>query len=134
MAEKKAEKTVKEKPEKKEKKEAAPKKEEKQTKEAKPKEEVPKKAVEKAEAKVEKKVEEKVKEPAKEKAEAPAPKSKSKSFQVPKSRCVSCGAYIAVGDGSVTFPCPECGEGSGRCANCRALGRQYKCTCGFVGP
>jgi len=128
MAKKKAEKTVKEKPEKKEKKVVAPKKEEKQTKEAKTKEKVPKKAVEKAEAKVEEKVEEK------EKAKAPAPKSKSKGFQVPKSRCVSCGVYIAVGDGSVTFPCPECGEGSGRCVNCRALGRQYKCTCGFVGP
>lgn len=130
MVKKKADKTVKKKAEKKEKKVAAPKKEEKQTKESKKPEEVPKEAVKKVEAKVE----EKVQEPAEEKVEVPAPRPVSKILDGPKLRCLSCGKYVTSGDGSVTFPCPNCGESMGRCSNCRALSRMYKCVCGFVGP
>ncbi len=48
--------------------------------------------------------------------------------------CISCGAYITVGNGSVKLPCPECGEAIGRCERCRLLGRRYTCKCGFEGP
>jgi hypothetical protein len=54
--------------------------------------------------------------------------------EVHRNRCISCGSYVVIGDGSVLFPCPECGELIGRCANCRALGRRYTCKCEFTGP
>ncbi len=79
-------------------------------------------------------VSKKVGEEAQEQVEEPTPKVLKERAEVPKVRCVSCGVYIAVGDGSVNFPCPDCGELTGRCANCRALGRMYTCTCGFIGP
>ena len=51
-----------------------------------------------------------------------------------KLRCISCGAYVAIGAGSVKLPCPECGEVVGRCARCRTLGKKYNCKCGYEGP
>ncbi|MFH1773397.1 MAG: zinc finger domain-containing protein [Methanobacteriota archaeon] len=49
-------------------------------------------------------------------------------------RCISCGAYITIGDGSVKFPCPECDEIIGRCTRCRDLSKKFVSKCGFVGP
>lgn len=51
-----------------------------------------------------------------------------------KSTCSSCGAIFTIGDGSVKFQCPACGETIGRCARCRTIGKKYYCTCGFEGP
>jgi hypothetical protein len=51
-----------------------------------------------------------------------------------KTTCISCGAHILIGEGSVEFPCPACGEAVGRCARCRTIGKKYTCTCGFEGP
>ncbi|MDP6459462.1 MAG: zinc finger domain-containing protein [Candidatus Hydrothermarchaeota archaeon] len=51
-----------------------------------------------------------------------------------KSKCISCGAIFHIGDESVEFPCPACGESLGRCARCRTIGKKYTCTCGFGGP
>lgn len=49
-------------------------------------------------------------------------------------RCISCGGYVVIGDGSVSFPCPACGEMIGRCSRCRRIGKRYACSCGFEGP
>jgi len=49
-------------------------------------------------------------------------------------KCISCGAYVTVGRGSVKFPCPECGEIIARCIRCRELGKRYFSKCGFEGP
>lgn len=51
-----------------------------------------------------------------------------------RTRCVSCGTYVAIGDGSVEFKCPECEKVTGRCQQCRKLGKRYSCECGFEGP
>jgi len=49
--------------------------------------------------------------------------------------CISCGSYVKVGEGSVQFKCPGCGELIGRCSRCRELGKRYVCAaCGFEGP
>ncbi|MFQ6105855.1 MAG: zinc finger domain-containing protein [Candidatus Hydrothermarchaeaceae archaeon] len=49
-------------------------------------------------------------------------------------RCISCGAYIQVGSGSVKFECPMCEESIGRCTRCRELGKRFTSKCGFEGP
>ncbi len=48
--------------------------------------------------------------------------------------CITCGAYILIGNGSVKFSCPECGELIGRCVRCKDLGKRFSCKCGFYGP
>ncbi len=69
------------------------------------------------------------------KKEVKKPKKVASTFvDAPKSRCVSCGAYVIVGSGSVKFSCPNCDAPLGRCSNCRTLARSFTCTCGFVGP
>ncbi|RLF49725.1 MAG: RNA-binding protein [Thermoplasmata archaeon] len=49
--------------------------------------------------------------------------------------CISCGVRL-VEEGSVVFPCPNCGEELiGRCKRCRDQGIPYVCKkCGFEGP
>lgn len=51
-----------------------------------------------------------------------------------KLRCISCGGYVVIGDGSVAFPCPLCDETIGRCSRCRRIGKRYTSSCGFEGP
>lgn len=48
--------------------------------------------------------------------------------------CITCGVYVAPGDGAVKMPCPACGEAIGRCPRCRDLGKRYTHKCGFEGP
>lgn len=48
--------------------------------------------------------------------------------------CKTCGARAVIGSGAVKFPCPYCDELIVRCAKCRRLGREYKSSCGFIGP
>ncbi|MFQ6136561.1 MAG: zinc finger domain-containing protein [Candidatus Hydrothermarchaeales archaeon] len=48
--------------------------------------------------------------------------------------CISCGAYVVIGAGSVKFSCPECEGVIGRCVRCREQGSRYTCGCGFEGP
>ncbi|OFV68471.1 MAG: Zn-ribbon RNA-binding protein with a function in translation [Candidatus Syntrophoarchaeum caldarius] len=48
--------------------------------------------------------------------------------------CMTCNIRL-VERGYVRFPCPECGEGIGRCVSCRKQGNPYVCpACGFGGP
>ncbi|MCW7076511.1 MAG: zinc finger domain-containing protein [Candidatus Syntrophoarchaeum sp.] len=55
-----------------------------------------------------------------------------KLMQVDK--CVTCSVKL-VERGFVRFPCPNCGEGIGRCVSCRNQGNAYVCpSCGFGGP
>ncbi|MHC1569428.1 MAG: zinc finger domain-containing protein [Candidatus Syntropharchaeales archaeon] len=49
-------------------------------------------------------------------------------------KCVTCSVKL-VERGFVRFPCPNCGEGIGRCVSCRNQGNAYVCpSCGFGGP
>lgn len=66
--------------------------------------------------------------------EAPKVEVPKEKIEVSEVRCISCGARLSVGRGSVRFHCPNCAVLVGRCANCRALSRAYTCACGFVGP
>jgi len=51
-------------------------------------------------------------------------------------RCTSCNKEIRNMEGSVIFPCPNCGKAIiVRCKDCRILGVKYVCpNCGFEGP
>ncbi|MCD6513172.1 MAG: DUF1610 domain-containing protein [Thermoplasmata archaeon] len=51
-----------------------------------------------------------------------------------EGRCISCGRGLAE-EGSVQFPCPECGHIIKRCRVCRDRSAEYVCPeCGFRGP
>ncbi len=50
--------------------------------------------------------------------------------------CISCKRKITNIEGSVKFPCPNCGKAEIiRCGECRKIAAKYTCPeCGFTGP
>ncbi|MFH1751517.1 MAG: zinc finger domain-containing protein [archaeon] len=47
--------------------------------------------------------------------------------------CSSCNKEVT--NDFVEFECPGCSKKRiVRCEKCRALSKEYKCSCGFVGP